>query len=247
MLLLPLMAILLAGCASEETARKSYLDTHPPMHHANSAAVPDAGGTAPQSYTPEWTPPPGPPAKVTGKVVLDAGHGGKDPGTHSAAGIEEKSINLAVALAAAQYLRDKGIEVVLTRKDDTFVELAERTAIATRSRAQLFVSIHADYSKKSAWAGHTILLPQDNSPEASRLATLISGSMVTAGSAQRSVRQDDRGLWVLKHADCPSILVELGFLSNKTEAASLSKASTQASLGKAIAEGILQYFQSQKP
>jgi N-acetylmuramoyl-L-alanine amidase len=201
-----------------------------------------------------WTPPPGgshstlpvipsPLARITGKVVIDAGHGGKDDGTHSAAGVTEKSINLAVALAVAQCLREKGIDVVLTRSNDTFMELAGRTAIANRSGARLFVSIHADYNNKPSMQGHTILLPQNGSAQSSRLANLISSNMVMAGSTKHSVRRDSRGLYVLEHTNCTSLLVELGFLSNRTEAAGLAKATTQTRLGKAIAEGIAQYLQ----
>jgi N-acetylmuramoyl-L-alanine amidase len=185
--------------------------------------------------------------RITGRVVIDPGHGGKDPGTHSAAGVNEKSITLAVALATAQYLRQQGVEVILTRQDDTFIELMDRAAIANRTGAQVFVSIHADASKNPSAQGHSVLLPQRDSPRDARLANLISRNLVLIGSATHAVRRDDRGLVVLRHTNCPAVLVETGFLSNQVDAAWLSQPSNQVRLGWAIAEGIGQYLRSPNP
>ncbi len=78
-------------------------------------------------------------------IVVDAGHGGKDPGAIGYGGVREKDINLAIALKVAEYLRRDGrFKVVLTRKGDYFVELYRRAEIALRNRADLFISIHSD-------------------------------------------------------------------------------------------------------
>lgn len=78
-------------------------------------------------------------------VVIDAGHGGKDPGAIGHGGVREKDVNLAIALKVAEYLRADGrFKVILTRDGDHFVELAERAKVALRNRADLFVSIHSD-------------------------------------------------------------------------------------------------------
>ena len=248
LLLRPFLALLVAGCKSEGDAIANWKKQHPPMRIGTAPSGVSHESAYPPSYSPNvWTPAPSPTPMLAAKVVIDPGHGGKDPGTRSAAGATEKNINLAVALAAAKYLREKGIQVVLTRGNDTFVELSERADRANRCGAQLFVSIHSDYNRDSSKKGHTILLPQDNSPQTNRLANLISANMATAGSPAHSLREDDRGLYVLKHTDCTSVLVELGFLSNKTEAAALAGADNEARLGKAIAEGILEYLQGRKP
>ncbi len=78
------------------------------------------------------------------KVVLDPGHGGKDPGARGPNGLREKDVVLRVAHALRRRLRSEGLEVVLTRKGDAYLELEERTAIANRHGADLFVSIHAN-------------------------------------------------------------------------------------------------------
>ncbi len=78
------------------------------------------------------------------RIVVDPGHGGKDPGTISRAGLQEKTVTLPVAKELARLLKEDGFNVVLTRKTDVFVELDDRGAIANHFGADLFVSIHAD-------------------------------------------------------------------------------------------------------
>ena len=80
------------------------------------------------------------------EVVIDAGHGGKDPGAIGVAGMQEKTVVLDVAQRLEKLLEAAGVKVTMTRKDDTFISLQERTEIASRSRADLFVSIHANSS-----------------------------------------------------------------------------------------------------
>jgi N-acetylmuramoyl-L-alanine amidase len=183
------------------------------------------------------TPTPGPLAKVTGKVVIDAGHGGKDPGAHSSGGVLEKDVNLAVATAVAENLRRRGVDAVCTRSDDHFVELDDRCAIANHSGARLFVSIHAD-SNKVTDEGHTVITPDVPAPEASTAAHTISQRLEAAGSTCHAVRQDVRHLRVLSATHIPAILIELGFLSNPREAARLSDTAWQRRLADAIADGI---------
>ncbi|MBI5150715.1 MAG: N-acetylmuramoyl-L-alanine amidase [Candidatus Omnitrophica bacterium] len=81
---------------------------------------------------------------VLGEVVIDAGHGGKDPGAIGVTGLQEKTVNLDVARRLKKILEAAGVRVVMTRADDTFISLPERTAIASRSKADLFISVHAN-------------------------------------------------------------------------------------------------------
>ena len=80
------------------------------------------------------------------EVVIDAGHGGKDPGALGVAGMKEKTVVLDVALRLKRLLEAAGVKVTMTRKDDTFIPLPERTEITSRSKADLFISIHANSS-----------------------------------------------------------------------------------------------------
>src|SRR3989338_1343485 len=80
------------------------------------------------------------------EVIIDAGHGGKDPGAIGVTGMQEKTVVLDVARRLKKLLEAAGVKVTMTRKDDTFISLQERTEIASRSKADLFVSIHANSS-----------------------------------------------------------------------------------------------------
>ena len=87
------------------------------------------------------------------KIVIDPGHGGKDPGAIGPHGEKEKDITLAVGIALAKRLREKGFEVFLTRDDDIFIPLEERTAFANKKKADLFISIHVNSNSKKSLNG----------------------------------------------------------------------------------------------
>lgn len=117
------------------------------------------------------------PAVGMRKIVLDPGHGGKDPGAMGVGGVAEKDIVLAVAKKLARKLkRDMGIEVVLTRGDDTFVPLEDRTAIANAEEADLFISLHMNASPNGDAKGlETYYLDNTDDEAAMRLAARENG------------------------------------------------------------------------
>lgn len=115
------------------------------------------------------------------KIVLDAGHGGYDPGAKSPQGIREKDINLAITLALAKKLKSKtDIEVVLTRNDDTFIPLPGRTNIANQSGADLFMSVHANGAYNRGATGFEVyfLSAQASDARAAALAAFENGENV---------------------------------------------------------------------
>lgn len=112
------------------------------------------------------------------RIVLDAGHGGRDPGAKSPRGIREKDINLAVTLDLADRLRrETSLEVVLTRSDDTFVPLSDRTAMANGNAADMFVSIHANGAYRRSATGFEVyfLSLRSSDDRAARLAAMENG------------------------------------------------------------------------
>ena len=180
------------------------------------------------------------PRRMSGTVVIDAGHGGKDPGTTSVLGFYEKGINLSVALEVARLLEQKGLRVKMTRTDDYFVELEDRAAIANNLDADLFVSIHSDSFPKSSRRGYTIYIARAASSSSRRAASSIARSM--SGTGLNSFGVQTAGYHVLTDTRCPAILVELGYLSNRSEAALLRSSSFQDRLAEAVADGISDYF-----
>lgn len=221
------------------------------------------------------------------KVVLDPGHGGKDPGAVNGS-VQEKQIVLDVALKAQKLLeKEKGIEVVFTRSTDVFVEVRERTKIANREKADIFVSIHVNSARRTAAHGaevfimgmsqnasHLEVAKRENAvitlennfktnyagfdpsrPESLIGLTLIQEQFIAqsinlASKIQslfvKDAKREDRGVkqgpfWVLHSASMPSVLVELGFLSNNTERAYLNSEKGKNELAQAIADAIVNY------
>lgn len=119
-----------------------------------------------------------PPAKSLRKIVLDPGHGGKDPGAIGPGGVAEKDIVLGIAKRLAQKLRkDLGVKVVLTRQDDSFIPLEDRTAIANAENADLFISIHTNASPNHQASGIETYYLNNTDDEASmRLAERENGA-----------------------------------------------------------------------
>ena len=176
------------------------------------------------------------PSKLSGCVVIDAGHGGKDVGAISCLGFYEKTVNLQVARKVASLLRQKGLKVVMTREGDEFIELEERAAIANRNNAQLFVSIHCDSMERSSKQGFTIYVAWSGSRASRQAAEAIAGAMAKTGIDKQGVREADYK--VLIYTEGPAVLVELGYLSNYQEAGLLRDSSFQNRLAEALTEGI---------
>lgn len=236
-----------------------------------------------------YTPSSGRDKKSARLIVVDAGHGGKDQGAKSASGLHEKSVNLTIARHVKTILVNRfKYRVVMTRKDDTFIPLKERSAIANNRNADLFVSIHANAAKrKSAHGIETYFLGTTHNDDALAVAARENGELVQsvkddqvqeilaslitttkindssrlAGTVQenlfRSTRKKFRALknlgvkegpfYVLHGADMPSILVEVGFLTNRKESRMLSKPDYLYRLASSIAEGIHKYLQDKGP
>lgn len=218
-------------------------------------------------------------------IVLDAGHGGVDPGAIGITGVYEKEITLRMARELAEVLRSTGrYEVSLTRNADVFVPLRERIALARAAGGTLFISLHADSIADSSFQGASVYTLSDKASdsEAARLAhkenkvDIIAGTDLSAhdpivtsilidlaqrdtnnksitfadtlvedmGDVTRLLRNTRRfaGFAVLKSPDIPSVLVELGYLSNREDARQLESAAFRAKIARAITAAIDRYF-----
>jgi len=131
------------------------------------------------------------PGKVR-RIVVDPGHGGKDPGAVGPSGLQEKDVVLAMGLSLAKKLKEElGIDVVMTRSTDVFIELQERTAIANQVGADLFVSIHANASLNRSAAGiETYYLNLAKTEKAAQLAARENGTSLEKVSLLQAVLFD---------------------------------------------------------
>ena len=173
------------------------------------------------------------------RIVLDPGHGGKDPGAISPYGFYEKTVNLNVALQLAQMLKDEGFDVILTRDSDGFIELETRANIANTNNADLFVSIHADSCPTSTTNGFTLYVAKDASWASRSLAAAVDNRMAKTGIKSKGIRTAN--FRVLVKTRCPAVLIELGYLSNYWEAKKLKNKDMQKRLAGAITAGIQDY------
>lgn len=201
-------------------------------------------------------------------IIIDCGHGGVDNGACGCFDTVEKKLTLDIGFQLAECVKKKGWNVILTRTADEFVSLDERTLIANNSNADLLISLHANFSKNEKAAGietfyfdSSLLKPlsryqvsnnsiiknmSDNLRKLSNLlATSVHKELITAGKTKRSVidRNVKQGApQILLGAAIPSILVELGFISNQEEAKALLDPSYQNALIKGICNGLGQYL-----
>jgi N-acetylmuramoyl-L-alanine amidase len=176
-------------------------------------------------------------APYAAKVVVDAGHGGKDHGAIRD-GVKEKDLNLAVATYLADALRAKGMQVVMTRTGDSFVPLPEISGFANRNNPDLFVSVHHNASTNTAIAGlETYYYHARSIP----LAKKVHGQVASQLDApDRGVRQAK--FYVINHTTAPAILVEVGYVSNPSELQRLQQTERQKKVAEAIAVGVVQYL-----
>jgi N-acetylmuramoyl-L-alanine amidase len=225
------------------------------------------------------------------KVIIDAGHGGRDPGNLGTGRYRnrEKDIALKVALLVGKYIKENlpDVEVIYTRKDDTFVELRERTAIANRAKADMFISIHCDaFTNKLAMGSSTYVMGKGREETNLRVAmrensvimleenymekyegfdpskpetyialslyqnVFIDQSITMAQKVQDQfrdrVKRKDRGvkqqpLWVTSQTIMPSILIELGFLTNHAEEDFLNTDNGKELMASAIYRAFKEY------
>ena len=204
-------------------------------------------------------------------IVIDPGHGGRDSGAVGIAGTLEKRVTLTTALELRRLLLATGhYRVLLTRATDRFVSLADRVAFERSHHTALFISIHADsspdhqahgasvYTRSAAASGGLAALAATSSnsgkiarvlaharPGSSLLQyTLIDNLNDDLAMADDPARQAH--LYVLCLTDIPSVLVEMGFLSNRREEAELRTAKHRLVIARAIRDAIEDYFRDLK-
>ncbi|GAB6930032.1 hypothetical protein JCM10914A_40150 [Paenibacillus sp. JCM 10914] len=214
------------------TASKHYQVTN-----ENGLTTIDLNATGEDVTTPPLVPPVSGGGKKT--VVIDAGHGGSQPGAVSPSGKQEKVLNLSIALKVEALLRkESNINVVMTRNDDATLGLSDRVKVANSINADIFVSIHGNSSTSSSPNGTETYYTRDASKP---LANVIHKHLAKAtGLADRGVKYSS--LHVTRETKMPAVLLEIGFLSNKGDEAQLFKDEFQNRVAQGIVAGIKEYL-----
>ena len=187
-------------------------------------------------------------------IVLDAGHGGIDPGAVSAKGVLEKEITLAIAKELERLLSRAAVFVIMVRHGDYDLadsseahllnrkrqDLERRVFVAEEAQADLYISIHANYFPASVWSGaQTFYYENDQASE--RLAKAIQAELVKRLGPNTRVAKAGN-FRVLRDTSMPAALVEVGFLSNPREAELLADAAYQKRVAEAIFAGLYNYY-----
>ena len=220
-------------------------------------------------------------------VVLDAGHGGKDPGRPTKFGYKEKDIALKIVLKIGENLKKyKNVKVIYTRKTDVFIELRQRAKIANKADADLFVSVHCNAHNSQAYGTETYVLGLGRSESNFRVAkeenevifyeddyetnyegfdpnspeTLIGLTLMQEDYLDQSIllarniqdnftnrlKRKNRGVkqavfWVLHNTYMPSVLIETGFITNRSEGDYLNSVVGNNNISKSISDAIVDY------
>ncbi|MBP1999607.1 N-acetylmuramoyl-L-alanine amidase [Paenibacillus shirakamiensis] len=211
------------------------------LNYAKNYGVTNAGdGLLIIDLNKEDTSTPTKPPGSSGKklVVLDAGHGGSDPGAISVTSRKEKDFNLAVVLKVEQLLKNNsGIDLVLTRSSDTYPSLKDRVKIAENLKADIFISVHANSGSAVASGVETYYSRDSSIP----LAKIMHKYLVkSSGLTDRKVRYSS--LHVTRETTMPAVLLECGYLSNKNDAALLYTNDFQNRVAEGIVMGIKEYL-----
>lgn len=177
-----------------------------------------------------------PPRAKSLRVIIDAGHGGRDKGAVWG-GVRESDLNLRVAYRVESALKAKGYTVIMIRRSDTYVSLTRRAQIANRYSNSIFVSIHFNATTNTGVRGaETFYIGK----QGSYLAKSIQNEMV------KNLKLRNRGIRyrrysVLRQTSCPAVLVECGFISNSYERSRCKSSSYQATTARSIVAGIERY------
>ncbi|MCM3716146.1 N-acetylmuramoyl-L-alanine amidase [Alkalihalobacillus oceani] len=175
------------------------------------------------------------------KIVIDPGHGGSDPGA-TANGLQEKELVLDVGLRTEKLLREAGANVIMTRDADVYPSLSDRVKVAHDVNAEVFISIHANAAGSEAAKGtETYWYATYSAANSEKLANSIHKRLIAhLGTTDRGVKQGN--FQVIRETRMPSVLLELGFITNPSEAELLKKDSFRQSSAQAIYEGLLDYY-----
>ena len=191
-------------------------------------------------------------------IIIDAGHGGIDGGTHAYDGTLEKEINLNISLMLRDILTNLGYsDIVMTRETDKSIysdgvqgirnqkvsDIRNRLSIIESHENSVFISIHQNYYTQEKYSGAQIFYSKNN-PESEKLAQAVRLSVINnlQKDNTREIKQSGKEIFLLNNTNAPAIMVECGFLSNRKEADILKSEDYQRKIAFLIATGLIDYL-----
>ncbi|MDY3065147.1 MAG: N-acetylmuramoyl-L-alanine amidase [Oscillospiraceae bacterium] len=193
-------------------------------------------------------------------IILDAGHGGVDPGAVSSDGVSEKNINLHIVLKLRDMLETAGFDVLLTREEDVSLhdpqyrsisqiktsDLKNRLKLINEHPDALVISVHQNFYGQSKYSGAQMFAGPQNE-ESLCLAESLQSAFCTYLQPEntRQVKTATKDVYIIYYAECPTVLAECGFLSNPEECAKLKTDAYQTQIALTLFQGILQYTAGQ--
>ena len=183
------------------------------------------------------------------KIVIDAGHGGRDVGAVGPTGLKEASVNLDIALRLRQMAESEGIEVYLTRSQNEFLELQERADRANACAPDLFVSIHCNAATTAQASGFEVWTTPGQTPSDDFAESIVRAlnhafpNEPLRADLQDGDRDREANFLVLKKTSCPAVLVETGFISHPDTEASMRTPEWRTKMAESILSGIVEGLQ----
>jgi N-acetylmuramoyl-L-alanine amidase len=190
-------------------------------------------------------------------IIIDAGHGGTDPGASSLNGkVKEKDLALQISQKIQQLASAYNVNVIMTRTDDNLPGgttdikdgLRARTAMANEIKPAMYVSIHVSSIGEPTptdRTGFEIFVPNDTTQrvnQSKQLGSAVAGELSKLYAVNQTLKQrTDKNIWVLQQTPCPALLIECGFIDNEKDLAYFSNAGNQEAVAKKILEGIVKY------
>lgn len=181
-------------------------------------------------------------------IVIDAGHGGKDPGTIGFSGNYEKDINLDISKKLKEKLKSNGYKVILTRDNDEYVDNLLRAKLANKKRARVFISIHGNAMENNSSTNGVQVLFYPNRESTigdlnnNELAQIMMNSLINGTGANDKGIIEREDLIVLNQTKMPAIIIECAFLSNENEEKLLLTDDYQDKIVDSIIDGLEEYF-----
>jgi N-acetylmuramoyl-L-alanine amidase len=185
-------------------------------------------------------------------VVLDAGHGGKDPGVTNEKGVTEKDIALQLIKKIKELNTNKNVNIILLRETDVFFDVREKAILANNLKPDLFVSVHIDGAPKKEWEtknGMSVFVARDEFPNAA-ISKLLASTVINSFqnnyeiAVPNTVSQRKAGVYVLQNVTAPSVIIEAGYLTNIKDAAYLTSEKGKETFANNVLQAIDKFVNS---